>query len=192
MQAEYRVLPMYPLYKVYSDGTVIRVQRKTINGMMLKERKLVASKAKNGYLTVRLYSTMGVYKTFYLHRLVWEAFNGEILSGTEICHRNCNREDCSLENLYATNHKENCNNPTSLENYRKANAIEKGKYDRKRLEKAMTKEYEQKLIRTYMFIRTHEGDCGVWRLMRQGHCGYPRACKIVAEMRGKYDNLAVS
>ena len=178
----------FPNYEIYADGTVIRRQRLTKKNIRLKRKRLIPSKAKNGYLTVRLNSSLGQQKTFYLHRLVWEAFNGEIPKGMEIEHLNGNREDSRLNNLRAVTHKQNCHNPKSLENYRKANARESGKYDFQRLQKAKTKRYKAMLKRAYILIQEQNGSCGVWQLMIQGHCGYPRAVRIVSEMSGNTIN----
>ena len=56
-----------------------------------------------------------------VHRLVWETWNGKIPNGLEIDHINCVRDDNRLENLRVCTHKENCNNPISIENYSRHN-----------------------------------------------------------------------
>lgn len=79
-------------------------------------RKYKCSKRKNGYCCVTVN-----YKTFYVHRLVWEAFNGEIPDGYEIDHKNTVRTDNRLENLRLTTPKENRNNPHTIEKYKMTN-----------------------------------------------------------------------
>ena len=145
------------------------------------------TKAKNGYRTVRLYNKDGVMKQFYLHRLIWEAFNGKIPPGLEVCHEDCNRENNMLSNLQLLTHTQNCRNPRSIQHYLAANQICKGKYNKERLLKAQTKEYHEELIRTYKRLVKKHGCCGIWLLMHEGHCGYPRAKRIVNEMEGKDD-----
>lgn len=53
-----------------------------------------------------------------VHRLVWESFNGVIPKGYEIDHINGDRQDNRLCNLILTTHKENCNNPITVERYK--------------------------------------------------------------------------
>lgn len=53
--------------------------------------------------------------------MIWEAFNGKIPEGYEIDHINTIRNDNRLENLRLFTHKENCNNPLTIENYKQSN-----------------------------------------------------------------------
>lgn len=50
-------------------------------------------------------------KTVYVHRLVFEAFNGEIADGMEIDHINTIKTDNRLVNLRLVTHQENMCNP---------------------------------------------------------------------------------
>lgn len=88
-----------------------------------KREKITHCKTKGGYLQAT---------NQMVHRLVWEAFNGKIPEGMEIDHINCIRDDNRLENLRLVTHKENCNNPTSIENYRKHNKQVDRSYLRKK------------------------------------------------------------
>lgn len=60
-------------------------------------------------------------KNMMAHRVLWEAFNGKIPKGMEIDHINNIRSENQLSNLRLCSHKENCNNPRSIENYKKHN-----------------------------------------------------------------------
>lgn len=184
---DYAKLEDYPDYKIYKNGKIVRHRKKSKSGNTLKRRVITPTKAKNGYRTVRLMNKDGVMKQFYLHRLIWEAFNGVIPKGLEVCHEDCNRENNKLSNLRLLTHTQNCRNPQSIKHYRKANQFIKGKYNKERLLKAQTKEYYQNLVRTYQRLKDEYGHCGIWMLMHEGHCGYPRAKKIVNEMGGKND-----
>lgn len=73
-----------------------------------KVRILKPGKTKKGYLFVRL-TKNGITKNFYVHRLVWEAFNGEIPDGYEINHIDENTGNNCLSNLSAASHKTNIN-----------------------------------------------------------------------------------
>lgn len=78
-------------------------------------RKIKCSAGRNGYVQV---STGEL-----LHRIIWKAFNGEIPEGMEIDHiipiKDGGTND--LSNLRILTHKQNCNNPKSIENYKKHN-----------------------------------------------------------------------
>lgn len=67
----------------------------------------------NDYLQVNL-NVDGKSKTFRVHTLIWEAFNGEIPEGMEIDHINAVRSDNRLENLRIMTHQENLNNPLTV------------------------------------------------------------------------------
>lgn len=56
-----------------------------------------------------------------IHRIIWETFKGKIPEGYEIDHINTIRNDNRLENLRLLTHKENCNNPLSIEHYKQHN-----------------------------------------------------------------------
>lgn len=80
-----------------------------------------AGKKINGYIGANGY--IQVSSNELLHRVIWKAFNGEIPEGYEIDHiipiKNGGTNE--LSNLRLVTHKENCNNPKSVENYKKHN-----------------------------------------------------------------------
>lgn len=78
--------------------------------------KEVGFKTLNGYVHVHSNG-----KELYGHRIVWEAFNGEIPEGMEIDHINTDRSDNRLENLRLVSSSENKRNPTTLERYKQSN-----------------------------------------------------------------------
>lgn len=55
-------------------------------------------------------------KTYYVHRIIWETFNGEIPEGMEIDHIDTNRSNNAISNLRLTTHRQNCNNKQTLVN----------------------------------------------------------------------------
>ena len=95
----------YKGFIVRDDGTI-----KNKFGNVIGTKKL------NGYITVTLNG-----KQLLAHRIVWEAFNGEIPEGMEIDHINAIRNDNRLENLRLTTPKENRNNPHTIEHYKQSN-----------------------------------------------------------------------
>ena len=109
------------IYDVSDQGTV----RSLNYGRSGKRRELKSVKNNNGYEIVTL-SRDGVVKCFTVHRLVWEAFKGEIHEGKELDHINTIRDDNRLVNLRVVTRKENVrNNPITrtrhLEATREAN-----------------------------------------------------------------------
>ena len=86
------------------------------NGRFFSETKeLKTTVIPNGYKIVY------VGKTKLAHRVVWEAFNGEIPQGMEIDHINTDRGDNRLENLKLVTSKENKNNPITKLRYKDSN-----------------------------------------------------------------------
>ena len=77
------------------------------------------NKTKTGYLRVYI-GVNGKRKIFRVHRLVAEAFIPNPENKPCVDHINCVRDDNRLCNLRWVTHKENNNNPLSVENYRKA------------------------------------------------------------------------
>lgn len=96
----------YKGYYVNDNGEVYNKHGVKMNGF----------KDRNGY-----HQTSVKGKHVLTHRLVWEAFFGEIPKGMEIDHINAIRNDNRLSNLRITTHKANCNNPASWKNYSRGN-----------------------------------------------------------------------
>lgn len=74
---------------------------------------------RSGYISVHL-SNQGKPRKKSVHRLVAMAFISNPLSKPHIDHINCNRQDNRVENLRWCTHKENMNNPITLETIRKS------------------------------------------------------------------------
>lgn len=182
---KHRILKQYPSYEIYEDGTVIRKEHTSYNGYKLKRVKITPYIAHNRYLVVNLHDTKGNRKAYYLHRLVWEAFNGEIPKGLEVAHEDCNRQNCKLDNLQLKSHSANCRNPESIKHYKAANALDKGKFNRELMEAAKSKENKERLKREHMLIQAQNGAVGVWEFMNSAHCNYYTALKVIGEMNGK-------
>ena len=91
----------------------------------------------NGYVNYDLYKNGKKYH-LKAHRIFWECVNGEIPDGMEIDHINTNGTDNRLENLIIVSHKDNCNNPRTIEKYQKSNKVNgkhPGKINREDLSK---------------------------------------------------------
>lgn len=74
-----------------------------VKGMILKPRL-----SNIGYQQVFLRNN-GNRKNCYIHRLVWEAFNGKIPEGMEINHISENKQENKLSNLNLLSHSANLN-----------------------------------------------------------------------------------
>jgi hypothetical protein len=181
---EFRVIDGYP-YEIYNDGRVFRIERKSKSGRTLHKIEIRPHRLINGYLIVRLYcNKTDSYKKWYLHRLVWTAFNCEIPDGMEIDHSDGDRQNCAISNLQAVTHKQNCSNEVSRERYKRANALDKGKFNRERMQQAKSEENKERLRREYISILEGKGSVGVYAFMKAAHCNYYTALKIKAEVEG--------
>ncbi len=86
---------------------------------IVKLRILKPSIDRDGYHRISL-SKNGKAKIFTVHRLVVMAFIPNPENKPEIDHINGNKQDNRVENLRWVTHKENINNPITLERFRKA------------------------------------------------------------------------
>lgn len=83
-------------YYVSNDGRVFNLS---------KNIELHQEKSGNYYRVTCQYNLNG--KHFLVHRMVWEAFNGEIPEGYDIDHLDGNPKNNSLNNLEMVTHQEN-------------------------------------------------------------------------------------
>lgn len=98
---EYRPVPsLHPdFYRVSNDGEVWGCQKKGKGGGKPGNwRQCSPSAIGDGYLGVYL-GMNGKRKSYYVHRLVLEAFVGPCPAGLEGCHNNGDRKDNRLGNL---------------------------------------------------------------------------------------------
>ena len=189
---ECKRLKEFPYYKIYENGEVWRMAHRSTCGINLKTMKLRAYKTKNNYLMVSLHDREGKRKRFYLHRLVYMAFFGEIPKGMECDHINNDRANCSVSNLRLASHLNNCKNPNSIAKYNAANALEKGKYNRERLIAARGEKREEELKELFKVMCREKGKVKIMEFMERGHCGYYRAVRIIREMGKNTEKMGVS
>lgn len=93
------------IYEVSDDGQVMRVATHGRKPRAIR-RPVHPHKKPNGYYAVDIQRDQDRYRS-YVHRLVWEAFKGEIPSGLEINHRDGKRENNHLDNLELVTRSEN-------------------------------------------------------------------------------------
>lgn len=63
----------------------------------------------HGYQCIYIYNVDKKRRKHYVHRLVWEAFNGPIPKGMQVNHKDENKSNNSLENLELMTPKQNSN-----------------------------------------------------------------------------------
>lgn len=95
------------LYQVSNLGRVKSLERIDALGHRLKE-KILKPKLTRGYYEVGLFKN-SIRKMYLVHRLVWEAFNGQIPEGLQVNHINEVKTDNRLSNLNLMTAKENAN-----------------------------------------------------------------------------------
>lgn len=101
-------IPEYEgLYQASNMGRIKSLERIDALGHRLKE-KILKPQINRRYYKVCL-CKQSIKKAYRVHRLVWEAFNGQIPEGYEINHLDERPVNNRLENLNLVTHKENCN-----------------------------------------------------------------------------------
>ena len=128
-EEEWKQIPDFENYKVNKHGEV-----KNKFGKTLLPGKIPST----GYLHVSLSNKEVKGKHFYVHQLVWKAFNGEIPDGLIVCHVDTNPQNNNLENLCLMTHKENLNKPETIENFKRSQRL----YPRKNSGKKKTVVYQ--------------------------------------------------
>ena len=106
-------IPNYEgLYRASNLGRVKSLSRfrkgKNSSLASVKEKILKPLINSNGYYKVELCKN-SIKKKYYVHRLVYEAFNGQIPEGLQVNHINEIKTDNRLENLNLMTCKENIN-----------------------------------------------------------------------------------
>lgn len=106
-------------YKISNFGRVAAKDRNLIERntgkKRLKKSHLMRQTLKYGqYYTVGLVDGNGIHKTHYIHRLVYESFNGKIKEGNQVDHIDSNPLNNMLDNLREVTPLENARNLNSL------------------------------------------------------------------------------
>ena len=161
-------IPEYEgLYQASNLGRVKSIKRfkKGKNGSLvpLKEKILKPQINRRGYYQVGLYK-QSIGKNYKVHRLVYEAFNGQIPEGLQVNHINEVKTDNRLENLNLMTHKENVNWGTRNE---RAGKVLKNRKDQSKLvlqydlQDNFVKEYASthQVERELGFAQGHISDC---------------------------------
>ena len=95
----YNIHPVYDLYASDESGNIIHI---------IKKVPMKGNKQNSGYMFCCVKKHGGKQKTFYVHRFVWQCFNGDIPNGKVIDHINNDKEDNRLCNLQLMTQQQNC------------------------------------------------------------------------------------
>lgn len=109
------------LYQASNLGRIKSLERfrKGANGSLVTvKEKILKPLITKGYYQVCL-SKQSTKKAYLVHRLVWEAFNGQISENMQVNHINEIKSDNRLSNLNLMTAKENCNWGTRNERHTK-------------------------------------------------------------------------
>ena len=107
---EFRKLENYDNYYIYEDGRVLNIKSKRFLKFNYNNN--------NGYCRVELCDNNKKRKKFFIHRLVYETFKGQIPVKLQVDHVNGIRDDNRLINLRLLTPKENSQNRHNLEQYK--------------------------------------------------------------------------
>lgn len=88
-------------YDISKDGTIIS---------KFKNAKMTTCNTANGYIINTFRKVDGKQETFARHRVIWYYFNGSIPQGLQVGHKDSDKSNNSLNNLYLCTPKENMNN----------------------------------------------------------------------------------
>lgn len=170
------------LYVVSDQGTVMSLNYKRTG----KRKELKPVKKSNGYQTVSLFRD-GVGKKFTVHRIVWNAFNGDIPDGKEIDHINTIRDDNRLVNLRCVTSKENSNNPITYERNLETNKrMAQDPKWREAVRKARARPILQLDKETGALIREWECAMDVERELGVNRCHISNCCSGKLKSTGGY------
>ena len=95
----YSVHPVYDLYASDENGNIKHI---------LKKIPTKGNKQRNGYMGCSIRKYGGRYKSYKIHRFIYECFNGLIPEGKVIDHINNDKEDNRLCNLQLLTPQQNC------------------------------------------------------------------------------------
>ena len=136
----WRDIPNYEGYQVSNLGRIKSLKRP----YGLKEKILKPQITSIGYYQVGLWK-QSIVKRYLVHRLVWEAFNGQIPENMQVNHINEIKSDNRLSNLNLMTAKENINFGTRTERQAKSKSKPVLQFT---LEDVFVKEYPS-LIQAY-------------------------------------------
>ncbi len=134
MEEEWRHVKGFMMYEISNHGRLRRASYMQVykNGKFKIYEPYVHSEtnAKGDYFRVILRGSRHRRRSCYIHRLVWEAFVGEIPKGYIVHHKDGNRQNNSLSNLQLVTAKEHhdihlAEHPEMIEGMNRYNKFER-------------------------------------------------------------------
>ncbi len=134
MEEEWRHVKGFMMYEISNHGRLRRARYMQVykNGKFKIYEPYVHSEtnAKGDYFRVILRGPSHSRRSCYIHRLVWEAFVGEIPKGYIVHHKDGNRQNNSLSNLQLVTAKEHhdihlAEHPEMIEGMNRYNKFER-------------------------------------------------------------------
>lgn len=134
MEEEWRHVKGFMMYEISNHGRLRRASYMQVykNGKFKIYEPYVHSEAnaKGDYFRVILRGSRHRRRSCYIHRLVWEAFVGEIPKGYIVHHKDGNRQNNSLSNLQLVTTKEHhdihlAEHPEMIEGMNRYNKFER-------------------------------------------------------------------
>ena len=168
VEIKFRRHPIYNLYYGSKCGKYIHVKRKVINN---------GRRHRNGYMSGMIRAEGGKPKTYFVHRFIWECYNGLIPGGLVIDYINDIRDDNRLCNLQLVTQQENCKKSAKNRDY----GFVKNNNQNKRSVKAINlTTNEEHYIPSWYSVQKNI-NCGMVKMVCEGlNC-----CK---SGRSKFDN----
>ena len=106
----YKLHYYYDDYGASLDGRIINI---------IKKNPMVGNRCHNGYITCSVKNRdEWKWKSYQIHRFIWECWRGVIPDGKVIDHKNNDKEDNRLCNLQLLTHQENCKKSAKNRNYK--------------------------------------------------------------------------
>lgn len=97
----FTVFPGFSRYRIYENGVI----KYADTGKVCPDY----DDGKNGYRKIKIYPDGSKNRvSFWVNRLVYQAFRGPIPAGMEVDHIDGNRLNNHIENLSLVTHKQNC------------------------------------------------------------------------------------
>ena len=121
---EWKDIPNYEGYQASNMGRIKSLEKIDARGNRRKEKILSPQINNSGYYRVT-FCKQSIVKRYYVHRLVYETFNGQIPEGLQVNHINEIKTDNRLSNLNLMTLKENLNYGTR--NERAGKVLKNGK-----------------------------------------------------------------
>ena len=103
-----KIHPIYNMYAESKNGTIIHIIKKVPHEGI---------KNNSGYMQCDVRKYAERQKKYYVHRFVWECFNGNIPQGKVIDHINNHKDDNRLCNLQMMTQQQNCKKSSTNRDY---------------------------------------------------------------------------